>query len=76
MTSQTLPSDRKKEEDWLGNVESALKMARQLENYWVKQGVPWVRASVVKVSQNTYVIRSNLVNGKPPEKPPWQMNKL
>ena len=76
MKHQKLPPPRETEQDWLGNQEAALKMARDLEAYWAGQGTPWVRASVVKVADHTYEIKSNLVNGKPPAKPPWQVNKL
>lgn len=51
------------------NKTAAQQAARQLKEYWAGQGMPWVRASVVKVSDDTYVVRSNLVNGKPPPLP-------
>lgn len=52
--------------------EAALKTARQIKEYWAKKDAPWVRASVVRVADNTYVVRSNLVNGKPPVNPSWR----
>jgi len=53
-----------KSDGW--NKTSAQEAAGQMKEYWARQGMPWVRASVIKLSDGTYVVRSNLVNGKPP----------
>jgi len=57
-----------KSDGW--NKTAAHAAAGQMKEYWARQGMPRVRASVIKLSDGTYVVRSNLVNGKPPRELP------